>query len=173
MKNDEDGGIATLFRLYHRDLIRFLSRIIGSVETAEEIAQDTYLKVMRRPAEAAVIDHPKTYLFTAARNAALDHAAQARRVCSLRCDDESGTNEVAAPDPLPDTIIYHRDRLDRMAEALNELPAPCRRAFVLNKMHGKSHADIAHDLGVSVSMVEKHVMRALSHCRKRLRDDER
>lgn len=157
-----------MFRLYHRELVRFVARIVGSPDTAEEIAQETYLRVSRRGPLAAAIDHPKTYLFAAARNTAMDHAAR-QRPSWHECDQ---VEAVADGEPLADAVVHHRRRLARMAEALNELPAPCRRAFVLNKLHGLGHAAIARDLGVSVSMVEKHIMRAMAHCRDRLREEE-
>lgn len=171
MAQDGEVRIGELFRLYHRELVRFVARIVGSPETAEEIAQDTYLRVSQRGPHAAAIDHPKTYLFSAARNAALDHTARTRTEWSHR-GDNAASETIAAPDPLPDAVAHHRLRLNSMADALNELPPACRRAFILNKLHGRNHAAIARDLGVSVSMVEKHIVRALTHCRDRLREDE-
>lgn len=167
---EREGRIGDLFRLYHRDLVRFVTRIVGSAADAEEIAQDTYLKVSQRGSQTAAIEHPKTYLFAAARNTAMDHAARSRSW--LLPHDQSAAEKVAAAEPLPDAVLHHRRRLERMSAALNELPAPCRRAFLLNKLHGMGHAEIARDLDVSVSMVEKHIMRALAHCRDRLREDE-
>lgn len=58
-----------------------------------------------------------------------------------------------------------------LADALDELPAACRTAFLLNRVDGVKHRDIAHKIGISVSMVEKHIVRAFIHCRTRLTEE--
>lgn len=167
------GGtkLGELVRLHHRGLVRFVSGIVGNSETAEDIAHDVYLKLSARDSEAAAIEHPKTYLFTAARNAAFDHAERLRVEWQYRQQRED-LDTVASEEPTPEARTESRQRVNRMADALNELPAACRQAFVMNKLQGMDHRSIAMHLGVSVSMVEKHVMRALAHCRDRLREGE-
>ena len=63
-------------------------------------------------------------------------------------------------------------RLDLLQRALAELPAACRDCFLLRKLEGLSHPEIAERLGVSRSMVEKHIVNAMKHCRVRLRQWE-
>jgi RNA polymerase sigma-70 factor (ECF subfamily) len=71
----------------------------------------------------------------------------------------------------PTSALHHRQRVARLAVLLNELPPACQQALVMNKIEGRKHSEIARALGVSTSMVEKHVMRALLHCRDLMRDD--
>lgn len=61
--------------------------------------------------------------------------------------------------------LEFRDKVAALSVLLNELPVACRTAFIMNKVEGLSHREIAETLGISVSMVEKHMLRALSHCR--------
>ena len=56
-----------------------------------------------------------------------------------------------------------------LQRALSELPAACRECFLLRKLDGLSHLEIADRLGVSRSMVEKHIVNAMKHCRIRIR----
>ncbi|MCY1454885.1 putative RNA polymerase sigma factor FecI [compost metagenome] len=59
-----------------------------------------------------------------------------------------------------------------MQRALAELSQPCRESFLLRKLDGLSHPQIAERLGISRSVVEKHIVNAMKHCRLRMRDWE-
>lgn len=53
-------------------------------------------------------------------------------------------------------------------QVVEELPPRCRDVFILYKIHGMSYKEIATELGISQSGVEKHVTKGLSHCRRKL-----
>lgn len=158
-----------LFRRYHRDAVRFAARLVGGHDNGEEVVQDAWLSLSARTA-ATPIEHPKTYLFTATRNAAIDFTIRQQREWSRRVDMESLTDAEVADDTM--RLYEQRRQLARLAVFLNELPAPCRQAFVMNKFEGYTHPEIARRLGISVSMVEKHIIRALLHCRHLMHEDE-
>lgn len=162
--------LTDLFRLHHRELVRFATRLVGNRDNGEEIAQDAYMRIAGRGGQAAAITYPKAYLFTAARNAAIDFTARQRVEWSYRVDIEDLAELASRDNPL--AAVDERQHLARLAIALNELPPQCRLAFVMNKIEGWGHRDIAARLGISVSMVEKHMIRALTHCRDRLREDD-
>ncbi|MNR50673.1 putative RNA polymerase sigma factor FecI [compost metagenome] len=71
--------------------------------------------------------------------------------------------------PLQDELLYRRQQLMRLERALHELPSACRRAFLMRQVEGMSHNEIARSLGISTDMVNKHLTRALRHCRTRMR----
>jgi RNA polymerase sigma-70 factor (ECF subfamily) len=54
--------------------------------------------------------------------------------------------------------------LNSVAAALQELPAQCREAFLLNRLEGLTHSEIAERLGVSTKTVQRHIERALRRC---------
>lgn len=161
--------LSEMFRLHHRDLVRFATRLVGDRDDGEEIAQDAYMNIAGRGAQSGTIVHPKTYLFTAARNAAVDFTARRRVEWSYRVDIDDVGDLASEADPL--ATFEQKQQLARLVVALNELPAACRRAFILNKIEGRGHQEIALSLGISVSMVEKHIMRALRHARDLRRED--
>ncbi|MBS0237147.1 MAG: sigma-70 family RNA polymerase sigma factor [Proteobacteria bacterium] len=162
--------LGDLFHRYHREVVRYASRLVGDRDSGEEIVQDTYARLAARSAQAAAIEHPKTYLFTATRNAAVDFTAKRAVEWSYRVDVDDLSSLALTEDPTSD--FYRRQRIARLAVVLNELPSSCQAAFVMNKIEGRTHSEIARSLGISVSMVEKHVMRALMHCRDLMRDDD-
>lgn len=164
------GGVSDLFRNYHQELVRFASRLVGTRSGGEEVAQDAYLKLIGGNVQLASIASPKAYLFTAARHIAFDLRAKSSREWSHRVDVEDlSLLQDARPDPS--VIIGQRQQLQMLADALNELPKACRTAFFLNRIEGLKHRTIAERLGVSVSMVEKHIVRAFIHCRERMGEE--
>ncbi|MCK0196965.1 sigma-70 family RNA polymerase sigma factor [Ancylobacter sp. 6x-1] len=160
--------LSELFRLHHRELVRFAARLVGDRETGEEIAQDAYLRIVGRNALAGPIEHLKAYLFISARHVAIDVTARRRTEWSYRVDIED--LDAVLPSEDHERALEHRQRIAALAVALNELAPACRAAFVMNKLEGRSHKEIAARLGVSTSMVEKHMMRAMLHCRDVLRN---
>ena len=161
--------LGDLFCRYHADVVRYAARLVGDRENGEEVVQNAYLRMAGRSVSAPAIEHPKTYLFTAARNAAIDFTAKRATEWSYRVDVEDLSSVALTDDPT--SALHFRQRIARLAVLLNELPPACQRAFVMNKIEGRKHSEIARALGVSTSMVEKHVMRALLHCRDLMRDD--
>lgn len=160
-------GIADLFRAYHRDLVRFATRLMGDRGGGEEVAQDVYLKLVGGNVQVATIASPRAYLFAAARNVAYDSRARLRAERMRQVDiGELESAADTAPDPFE--TLHQRQRLQAFADALNELPPACRTAFFLNRVEGQRHRAIAAQLGISVSMVEKHIYRAFTHCRSAL-----
>ncbi len=157
------------FLAQYQDLTRHFARRLGSAARAADAVQDTYLRLLER--SLPPVRDPRAYLRVVARNVAFDHAARDRREWSV-LGTPAEMADPPSPEPLPDAVLHHRRRLERLAEALNELPSACRTAFILNRMEGMDHASIAGRLGLSRSMVEKHIMRALAHCRDRLRDSD-
>jgi RNA polymerase sigma-70 factor (ECF subfamily) len=161
--------LADLFRRHNRDAVRFAARLVGDRDGGEEVVQNAWLRISARE-NAAPIEHPKTYLFTATRNAAIDFTLRRQREWSRRVDFDALADADLADSTL--ATYEHRHQLARLAVYLNELPTACRKAFIMNKLEGYSHPEIAERLGISISMVEKHMVRALLHCRSLMLADD-
>jgi len=78
-------------------------------------------------------------------------------------------NEERYFSPSPLSSLDHGQRLDMLQRALAELPRLCRESFLLRKIEGLSHPQIAEHLGISKALVEKHIVNAMKHCRLRMR----
>ena len=162
--------LADLFKSQHQELVRFAARLVGGRDGGEEVIQNTYLRLARRSKQGDVIDYPKAYAYSVARRVAFDFTAERNKEWLHRVDFEDAGVESASTDPIQ--LLDRRQRILKLAVTLNELPAACQKAFILNKIEGCTHREIANRLGVSISMVEKHIIRAMIHCRDTLRDDE-
>lgn len=150
---------------YYKELLRFLGRRLGNAQDAADVAQETYARMLSRG--DAVIAQPRAFLFRAALNLSVDLHRQQAAQATLPLDGvaEAMPSHAASQD---DTL-YRREQLQRIDRALAELPASCREAFLLRQVEGCSHEEIAEKLGISRDMVNKHLVRALRHCRVRLR----
>jgi RNA polymerase sigma factor (sigma-70 family) len=153
--------------LRQRDaLVRFLRRRTRNPDLAEDLAQETWLRVSHGGTSAA-IDNPRAYLFRIASNLATDHLrAEARRLLS---DELEALLSVPDDGPGPEAVAIGRSDLRVIAEALAELPARRCRILLMSRVEGQSHRAIAEHFGVSTRTVEFEIVRALAHCSARLR----
>ena len=170
MTGGANRWLGDLFRRHHRDLVRYASRLVGDRDGGEEVVQNAYVRLAGRSAQSLAIEFPKAYVFAAARTAAFDFTAQQNQEWLNRVDIADVDTHAVGEEPI--VALDRRQRIVRLAVLLNELPPACRSVFVMNKIEGRRHREIADRLGISVSMVEKHVMRALSHLRDLMRDDD-
>ncbi len=161
--------LAELYCNSHRELVRYAARLVGNREDGEEVVQSVYMRMSLRNATQGAVAEPRSYAFTATRRTAYDLAEYRNREWLYRLDLENIDSVSGGVDPA--VLVEQRQQILRMVLHLNELPADCRAAYLMNKVEGYSHREIAAHLGISTSMVEKHIVRALMHCRDMLRQD--
>ncbi len=147
------------------ELVIFLQRRGRSLEDAEDIVQETFARFHRAGHEIGHVD-ARPLLFVIAKNLLKDHWKQAKReqarILWLGADDTTAAWESApSEDPAADRRSIARQDLAQIAEAIRDLPPRCREAFLLHRFDDLSYRQIADRLGVSVSMVEKHLAEAL------------
>jgi RNA polymerase sigma factor (sigma-70 family) len=79
--------------------------------------------------------------------------------------DVGDIDELRCERPTPEQVLDVSQRLQRVEQTLAQLKPNTREAFELHRVHGNSYAEIALQMGVSVSMVEKHIMAAIAALR--------
>jgi RNA polymerase sigma factor (sigma-70 family) len=164
-----DRPLAAALADHYEEIKAFILRKVGCAEFAADVTQDVWIK-MATAAPGEPVDNPRAYLYRVAGNLAVDRL---RRTARARLSPDPIPETLACDAPSADDALFQRRRLALLRAAVDELPPRCREAFLLHRFAGLSHVETAERLGVSVSMVEKHVRRALAHCRNRLaRADE-
>ncbi|MBW7901581.1 MAG: sigma-70 family RNA polymerase sigma factor [Rhodocyclaceae bacterium] len=161
---------------YYRELLNFLNRQVNDRDTAADLAQESFARVLAvQHAGRAVLD-VRALLYRTARNLVID---QHRRAELRRHEDlDAIPEDLHPPAPRhlqPEDALASRQAVHTYAAAIEALPPRCREAFVLHVFDELSHAQVAQRMGISVSMVEKHVVRGMVACKacaRRLRDDD-
>ncbi|MFJ2482021.1 sigma-70 family RNA polymerase sigma factor [Pseudomonas sp. NPDC087598] len=151
---------------YYRELVCFLNAKLGNRQVAEDVVHDAYLRVLERSSDTP-IEQPRAFLYRTALNLVIDdHRRNAlRQVEPLEVLD----NEERYFAQSPHCPLDHGQRLEMLQRALAELSVACRESFLLRKIEGLSHVEIASQLGISKALVEKHIVNAMKHCRLRIK----
>lgn len=157
--------VSALFEQYGRDLSGFLSRRLESQEI-EDITQKTYLQLLEHP-NPEEIRNPHAYLFKTASNLVVDHLRR-RQVRTGSAGPGLETDELISSGPQPDAAADAARQIERFREVLRTLPPICRTIFLLNRVDGLSHAEIAQRIGISKKSVERNIIKALDRFHRRL-----
>lgn len=164
---DSQQKLSELYINQRSALVRMLSRVVGCASLAEDLAQETYVKVANalntRPIEYL---HP--FLYQTARYLAFDHLRSLRSKRRFECQvsDERHLTEIATNAPGPDSQLQGQQSMKQFQAALTTLPKRQQQILVLSKLHDLSKVEIAQRLDVSISTVEKDLRTALNACAK-------
>jgi RNA polymerase sigma factor (sigma-70 family) len=144
------------------DLLRFLRRR-GRQRAAEDLVQTVWLKLRERGENAESWQEPRAVLFTTAANLGTD-SHRRETVAERAIAKEAVNTEAVSSGPDPEAHADAIGQLERLSAALEQLPEQCRKAFLLNRLEGLTHSQIASQLGVSTKTVQRHIERALRAC---------
>lgn len=154
-------------------LVRFFTGRTGSVAEAEDVVQEIWLHVAEPI--TGPIANPLAYLHRVGMNIVLDRVRAGGRRQRRDAGYVDATTAVIGTEAIDDSpsafdAVVGRERIARLAAALSGPPEGAMRVFRRHRIDGASHAQIATELGISRSAVEKHVAVALRHLRKVLDD---
>jgi RNA polymerase sigma-70 factor (ECF subfamily) len=147
-----------LYRATIAPLRRYLTRFLGDANEAQDIAHDAYLRIYPKDGKAPP-DNPQAFLYTTARNLAINRLKR-RKIAPFNAQEVHA--EMAAS-PLPGVVqqVMARQEFNHLQAAIAELPPGCRAVLLLRKVELLSHQEIADQLGIAISTVEKQHARAL------------
>jgi RNA polymerase sigma-70 factor (ECF subfamily) len=155
-------SIQEIIRRHHGALIKFLRRRLSIADDAEDVAQETYIRMMRYEGTTE-LNSPSAMLFRIAVNVANDHgrAAVARQTKRhTQIEDVELTSDL----PSPERDVLGSQTLSLLLETIEQLPPKCKQAFLLSRASDMTYPEIATHCGISVKMVEKHISRAIAAC---------
>lgn len=156
-----ESGLAGVLGANRQKLLRFLTLRLGSTEDAEDCLQDLWVKVATMG--SGPVADPAPYLFRMADNLAIDRLRSNRR--RVYRDDAWQTARQTYPSeaddqPSIERELIGRERLARMEQALNRLPERTSSVFRRFRIDGVPQKQIARELGITVSAIEKHLQKA-------------
>jgi RNA polymerase sigma factor (sigma-70 family) len=152
--------VHALYRSHHGWLVNWLRRRLGCVHNANDLAQDTFLRVIDKSTSFAQIKEPRAFLSTIAHGLMVDHIRKKElEQAYLQAIAYLPKQLVSSPEDRLVIIeaLLHIDSL------FKGLKPNVRNVFLLSRLEGLTYLEIAANLGVSLRTVESHMAEALRH----------
>jgi RNA polymerase sigma-70 factor (ECF subfamily) len=148
-------------------LVRYLLYLTGRRELAQDLAQETWIRVLQRGSQYNGRQRFDPWLFTIARNLAIDYLRKNRRAAATQSspDDNDATLLLPSSDPSPFQAAARSEDAMRLAGRLEVLPPLYREALLLRFQEDLSLAEMAQVLGAPIATVTSRIYRGLAALR--------
>lgn len=144
-----------------QSLARYFRKRVPDANEVDDLVQEVFARIVARDSEEPIA-HLGGFVFGIAAHVLADRARRrfARKAeAHVEFDPESHADQ----DVDPHRILAGKEELSGALQALLALPLRTRRIFVLHRLEGRTSREVAQQLGISVSAVEKHMVRAMQH----------
>lgn len=173
--NTENAAFSKIYRIYFPKLVRFSREYVVSTEDAENIVQDIFMYLWEHRDMLESLTNPNAFLFTLTKNRCIDFYRHKVRTESKKesLDALSERELKLKMEALQqfDENMFTVDDIDTLLnKAIAHLPEKCRQVFILSRMEGMKHEEIATQLNISVNTVQNHIVVALRKLKVELKD---
>ena len=158
----EENLFSSIYNKYIQDLNNFLYYKYGSLLGPEDKAQEAFIQLWKNCAKVSS-DKAKSFLFTVANNLMLNEVKHQKVVLKHQ---EIKTND--ADNESPEFVLEQKQYLEKYQKALENLSEVQRVAFLLNRVEGKKHEDVAEILGITLRAARKRIYSAVENLRKEI-----
>jgi RNA polymerase sigma-70 factor (ECF subfamily) len=164
VREGDPSAFDALFRQWAGPLLRYLERMLSSAASAEELMQETFLRVYRARERYEPSARFSTWLYTIATRLALNELRRPQHQSPHRSTDDLSEVPLAltADEPAADAVVHARRLGDAVERKLRELPERQRLALWLTAVEGFSYAEVADALETTEKSVKALVHRARS-----------
>lgn len=166
VKSADQALVGALSEQFRAALSRYFYRRRVPRKDIEDAVQEVFVRLSRRQGLADMAN-VSGYLFETAASVAIDYQRRAQ-VRSSHAHEPYEDQIHAVADHGSDVVIEGKQSLELLLAGLRELPERTRNAFLLVRLEQMRYAEVAARLGISVSAVEKHVLKAMAHLLGRL-----
>ena len=153
----EENLLATFLR-HQNELLQFLTYKVCCNVVADDLLQETYLRIARIPNDSEIVNK-RAFVYRIADNLAVDHLRGVTR--QHKRDGGGVTEEIICTRPEPDTVLSGLQQMEMLEKYIYELPLQSRTVFLMCRVEGKSYSEVAKELGISGRTVENHVYKAM------------
>lgn len=151
---------SALFNEHRGSLVDYATGIVGSRAQAEDLVQEAFIRFAPVQATGSAVEQPLAYLYRIVRNLALD-STRRKTLERRQRDGEPAWWMVPATPRTPEQELRHRQNLERVEQALRDLPKETRLAVEMHRLGGYTLQEVADHLGLSVATVHRMVRDAL------------
>ncbi|QIB66995.1 RNA polymerase sigma factor [Kineobactrum salinum] len=168
-KNREsDRQFVRLFLSSRPRLFSLVSRYLKRPQDVEDVVQETFVRSYQSWIDQR-IEQPENYLFRTARNLSLKHLGSHNNKITDFIEDLELSEVLDSGDSVL-RQIEGSERFALFCEATRALPEQCRKVFILKKVYGLRHNEIAERLGITVSTANQHLAKALARVTEYMRE---
>jgi RNA polymerase sigma factor (sigma-70 family) len=155
--------IGNLYRQHHRWLESWLRHKLDSVDNASDIAQDTFLRILKQGDQNSLrqLNEPRAYLRTVAKRVLINFYDRQTLERSY-LETLAHMPEPYLPSPEQRMIIF--EALQEIDTLLDALPAKIRKTFLLSQLDGLTYAQVAESQGISERTVKRYMATAFEQC---------
>lgn len=155
------SAFTTFYQQYQSQLIRRITRLVGCRETAADLAQEAYIRLLGQRDLSNILSL-SAYLFRIAHNLAMDHQRDPTNKIEYLLLDET------LPCPLlpPHEIASLRQQCRLLLDTIAAMPPGCRDVFLLRKVDELSYSEISHRLNISEKTVQRRLVQAMLRCHR-------
>lgn len=170
-----DAALNDLMDRHATPVFHFLYRMVGNEEDANDLAQETFVRVFRSCKSFRSGEKFSTWLYTIAANLARNHFRWRSRHPNLSLETQTGESEqtigdtIPASQPAPNEESLAAERAAAVRNAVSKLPEELREAIVLCEWEERSVVDAAAILGATPKAVESRLYRARQALREQLK----
>ena len=165
----DEEAFRLIFERYSRPLLGFIFDMIGDRHTAEDLAQETFVRAFRGLAGLRDESKLSTWLFQIAKNVARESLRERRRGgASVEIDDEEVFFELQDQGPTPAGRLLDKELNGVIQKALMKLDEDKRLVFTLKVLQHRSYEEIAEITGFSVGKLKTDLHRARAEMRRRI-----
>lgn len=160
-----ESQFKSLFDKEYKKLCQYAYTYMQDEHMAEDVVQDTFIKIWETKREMIASPDIKFYLITAVRNNCITV------IRKQKTQQTTYTDNITEPEPEPFfRASQHYEKQDedarKVEEALNQLPPKCKEVFLLIKLHGMSYKQAAESLDISVKTIENQMGKAIKILRE-------
>ena len=160
----DDQAVAQLFKNHKDDLLKFLVQRVQCIDTAQDLSQESYLRLIRQNT-LQHDDNLAGYLFKIAERLSVDFIRQNHRLQNrLLPLDEA----IPCPNLETEELLILRQRCEILLGAIDLMPTRMRTIFLLRKIDELTYSQIAEKLSISEKTVQRHLVDAMIYCYERL-----
>lgn len=160
----EEQTFNFLFQKHASELYDFLYYKYGVQNSPKDMVQEAFAKLWKN-CKKVPLEKVRSYLFTVASNQTLNAIARQKTVLNYQNDAVRGKSY-----ETPEYVLEEKQYMEKLKKALESLSDDQRVTFMLNRIEGKKHKEIAEMLGISRKAVEKRIYTALAKLKAQLKE---
>lgn len=160
---------------YLKSVYNYAYRIAGNKNDAEDITQETFIKIWKNFKKINENKNLKAWIFAIARNTIIDHLRKRKNISFSQLDEQDNEDEknyfsenIADVEPLPDEIFERKELKEELKEALAKIRPDFREIILLHYVEDLTFEEIAKIVEKPLNTVKSHHRRSLSEIRKLL-----